>query len=162
MSKSVICVDVEGKTYEIPISDLQWRPSTYGIVIKDDRILLSRQFGDKFDLPGGGLGLGETPEAGVIREVQEETGIKIRNPKLVGLESSFFQSAHAENESYHSLLLYYSCEFAGGYLSTDGFDEYEKKYVGLAEWIPLDKLGQIKIASTVDYRPFVKKALKAN
>jgi 8-oxo-dGTP diphosphatase len=159
MSKTVTSIDIEGKTYEVPVSELQWRPSAYGIVIKDDKILLSKQFGDKYDLPGGGLDLGEVPEEGVIREVKEETGIDVKNPKLLGLKNSFFQGSHSDNKSYHSLMLYYSCECVGGELSTEGFDEWEKQYAELAEWIPLGELDKLQLASTVDYRPFIIKAL---
>jgi 8-oxo-dGTP diphosphatase len=156
--KTVVCVDINGKNYEVPASRLEWRPSVYGIVIKDNKVLLSKQFGNKYDLPGGGLDLGEKPDDGVIREIKEETGIDAKNPKLVGIENSFFQSSHAENKSYQSLLMYYFCEYVGGTLSTDGFDEYEKKYAEIAEWIPLDRLNLIELASTVDYRPYIRKA----
>jgi 8-oxo-dGTP diphosphatase len=159
MSKTVICVDVFGKTYNVAVDKLSWRPSTYGIVIKNDKVLLSRQFGDKFDLPGGGLDLGELPEEGVVREVAEETGIKVKNPKLLGVENSFFQSSHAKDESYHSLLFYFVCEHAGGELSTEGFDDYEKEYAQMAEWVPLSNLDKLDMASTVNYKPYVKKAL---
>lgn len=159
MTKVVTCVDAEGKTYEIPISMLRWRPSVYGIVIKNNKVLLSKQFGNKYDLPGGGLDLGEKPENGVVREVKEETGIDTKNPKLVGIENSFFQSSHAENKSYHSLLIYFSCQYVGGELSIDGFDEYEKEYAEIAEWVSLDKLNEIELASTVDYRPHIRKLI---
>jgi 8-oxo-dGTP diphosphatase len=159
MSKTVTCTDLKGKTYEVPVNQLQWRPSVYGIVIKDNKILLSKQFG-KYDLPGGGLDLGEELEKGVIREVKEETGIDVKSPKLMGVENSFFQSSHAKNESYQSLLFYYLCDYVGGNLSTDGFDEYEKGYAELAEWIPISELDHLEINSTVDYRPFIKLALK--
>lgn len=157
-SKTVICVDVKGKKYEVPVSNLVWRPSVYGIVIKDNNILLSKQFGDKYDLPGGGLDLDETPEDGVIREVREETGLDVKKPKLIGFKDSFFQDSHALNKAYHSLLFYFLCEFIGGELSTEGFDKWEKQYAEMAEWIPLDKLDNIELASTVDYRPYVSKA----
>lgn len=159
MSKTVTCVDIEGKEYKVPAERLEWRPSVYGIVIKDDQILLSKQFGDRYDLPGGGLDLGEKPEDGVIREIKEETGIIVKNPRLLGLENSFFQGSHADNKSYHSLMLYYSCEYVGGELSTDGFDEWEQQYAEMAEWISISELDNLRVASTVDYRPHVKKAL---
>ena len=160
MSKTVICKDVDGKEYEVLVEQLQWRPTAYGIVVKDGKILLSKQFGERFDLPGGGLDLGELPEEGVIREIKEETGIDTKNPKLISFINSFFYSDHAEKESYQCLIFYYSCEFVGGELSTDGFDEWEKQYAQMAEWIPLERLDELGIASSVDYRPFVKKALK--
>jgi 8-oxo-dGTP diphosphatase len=158
MSRKVICLDVEGKKYEIPVEQLQWRPTAYGIVVKDGKILLSKQFGDKYDLPGGGLDIGETPEIGVIREIKEETGIDAKNPRLIELVNSYFYSSHAKKESYQCLIMYYACEYVGGELSTSGFDEYEKQYAEMAEWLPLDQLDELGIASSVDYRPFVRKA----
>lgn len=159
MSKTVICKSVDGKEYKIPVDQLKWRPAAYGVVIKDGKILLSKQFGDKYDLPGGGIDLGEKLEDGVIREIKEETGIDVANPKLLGFVESFFTDTHALNEAYHCYLFYYACEYVGGELSTDGFDEWEKQYAEMAEWIEVDKIDSLKIASTVEYRPFVKKAM---
>lgn len=160
MTEIVICKDINGKEYEIPADRLKWRPAAYGIVIKDGKILLSKQFGDKYDLPGGGIDLGEKLEDGVVREVKEETGIDVKNPKLLGMKESYFMDSHALNEAYHCYLFYYLCEYVGGELSTDGFDEWEKQYAEMAEWIDIDRIDSLKIASTVEYRPFVKKALQ--
>jgi 8-oxo-dGTP diphosphatase len=163
MSKKITCVDIYGKTYEIAIDELQWRPCVYGIVINDSKILLSKQFGDKYDLPGGGLDLGEEPGAGVLREIKEETGLDAKNPRLVDITNSFFVTAHAENKPYHSLMIYFVCDLVGGEISTEGFDEWEKQYAEPAEWLDLNKLYELdrdSIASSVDYRLIVKKALE--
>jgi len=74
--KTVTCIDTARNTYEVPISDLIWRPAAYGIIIQDKHILLSPQH-DGYDLPGGGVDLGETMEEGCIREVKEETGMDV-------------------------------------------------------------------------------------
>lgn len=158
MTNIATCLDVEGNKYEIPVDDLQWRPSAYGIVIKDNKVLMSKQFGHMYDLPGGGVDLGEDLNAAVIREVKEETGIDVSDPKNVGVENSFFHSAHGNKKSYHSILLYYACRLQGGTLSTDGFDEYEQEYAEMAEWVPLSSIDNIKIASTVDFRPYIRLA----
>jgi len=160
MTKTTTCIDIYGKEFQVPAENLAWRPSVYGIVIKDGNILLSKQFGDRYDLPGGGLDLGETPEEGVIREVKEETGIDVKNPRLVGFENSYFQSSHSkENKSYHCIMLYFMCEYSGGELSTDGFDEDELAYAELAEWTPVEQLDTLELASTVDYRSHIRKAI---
>lgn len=160
MTNIVTCLDVQGNKYEIPVNELQWRPSVYGIIIKDNQVLMSKQFGDMYNLPGGGVDLGEKIEAAVLREVKEETGIDATNPKSLGVENSFFHSAHGNKNSYHSILIYYVCEFAGGELSTGGFDDYEKQYAEMAEWIPIDSIDTVKIASTVDFRPYIKQAAR--
>jgi 8-oxo-dGTP diphosphatase len=158
MSK-ITCVDVHGATREFESSELKWRPSAYGIVIKDKNVLLSKQFGDKYDLPGGGVDIEESLEDAVIREVKEETGLNVKHPKFAGFKESFFWDSHFSQNAYHSLVFYFECEFVGGELSTVGFDEAEKQYAEIAEWIPIDKLDDLGIASSIDYRPFVKQAL---
>ncbi len=156
MTRTVTCVDINGDTFEVPTTELNWRPSAYGIVIKDKKILLSKQF-DGYDLPGGGLDFGETPEHAVVREVKEETGINTKEPKLLSVETSFFKMTHYDTACYQSILMYYSCEFVGGELSIEGFDEEEKKYADMPEWISLEKLKDIKVASSFDWRVVVKK-----
>lgn len=153
--ETVTCHDVEGNAFVVPTTEPTWRPSVYAIVVKAGKILLSKQFGDRYDLPGGGVDLGEPLEAAVVRETKEETGIDVSSPQLVGIETSFFKSCHGDNNAYHSILLYYKCEFVGGELSTEGFDEFEQQYAELAEWIPLEQLASLDIASTVDYRKFI-------
>lgn len=160
MVSLVKCIDLYGNEHEVPVSELQWRPAAYGIVIKDNNVLLSKQFG-KYDLPGGGVELSEKLEEGVVREVKEETGLNVKNPIAIGIENNFFQSTHSsENKSYHSLSIYYVCEYVGGELSVDGFDEDEKGYAEIAEWIPLEKLDEVEVINTIDFRPYIKQAAR--
>ena len=50
------------------------------------RILLNhRRDYDIWDLPGGGIEPGESPWDGVVREVKEETGLKVKVEKLIGV-----------------------------------------------------------------------------
>ena len=156
MINKTVCIDLFGKEFTVATESLLWRPAVYGIVIKNNSVLLSKQYGDRYGLPGGGLNLGEDPKDGVVREVKEETGINVGNPKLIGLENSYFKTTHAStNKAYHSLLLYFACSYIGGKLSTDGFDKDERINSDLAEWIPLKNILDLKLASTVDYRPYI-------
>lgn len=160
MPKTVTAMDVYGDAHQVEASNLKWRPSVYGIVIKDGNILLSPQHGGgRFDLPGGGVDLGEDFEAAVIREVKEETGIDVVVDRLAGMRTSFFADTHGQGEAYHSILVYYVCRAVGGEISTDGFDEWEKQYAEAAEWLPLEKLTNIGVASTVDWRAVVEEAV---
>lgn len=162
--KTVTCVDVHGRRYEIAVSSLTWRPSAYAIVIKDGKLLVSPQF-DGYDLPGGGIDLGETPEEATIRETKEETGIDVDNPKIVSATSSFFvpfKPEPTDPRAIQSIMLYYACTFKGGELSVDGFDTYEKEYARMPEWLPLEKLSEIKIASSIDWRSYVQKVIDEN
>ncbi|KXT15634.1 hypothetical protein AC579_5851 [Pseudocercospora musae] len=85
MAEIVQCVDVFGKLHRTPTAELQWRPVAYGIVVKDKQVLLVRQFGGEYDLPGGGVNIGEDPRTAAIREVNEESGIEAGNLVLLGV-----------------------------------------------------------------------------
>ncbi|MGH7157986.1 MAG: NUDIX domain-containing protein [Candidatus Saccharimonadales bacterium] len=159
-SKIVTCVDVHGGKHDVPVSSLTWRPSAYAIVIKDGALLVSPQF-DGYDLPGGGIDLGETPEEAAVRETKEETGIDVENPMLVAATSSFFRML-IRDRSVQSIMMYYSCTFKGGQLSVDGFDEFEKEYARMPEWLPLEKLNEITVASSIDWRTYVRKVADEN
>lgn len=51
--------------------------SVKGVVICDDRVLLLANERDEWELPGGKLELDETPQACVVRELAEETGLAV-------------------------------------------------------------------------------------
>jgi ADP-ribose pyrophosphatase YjhB (NUDIX family) len=162
MTKIVVSSDIHGKEYDVPVDQLVWRPAAYAIVIHDGKILLTKQH-KAFHLPGGGINLGEMPEAGVIREVHEETGLEVNNPRLVGSISGFFTQTSkltTDIKHVHSILLYYRCDLVGGELSIDGFEDDEKVIGDLPEWIPIDQLDDIVAGSTIDWRGVVKQALK--
>lgn len=73
------------------------RVAAYAVVLRDDKILLSRLSDTlvqdpTWTLPGGGLDHGEDPRAAVVREVHEETGL----PVEIG-ETAWVLSAHRAN-----------------------------------------------------------------
>ena len=159
MTKKVTATDFEGNPIEVEVSKLTWRPSAYGIVIKDNKILLLKQT-NGYDLPGGGLDLDETPEEAVIREIKEETGIDATSPHLLDVVSSFYLVINSKDNFRHSLMIYYACEHAGGELSKAGFDESEQNYAIGPEWVSIEKLDNIQVGSSNDFRPYVKRLLK--
>jgi 8-oxo-dGTP diphosphatase len=161
MQKTITSLDIHGAKYEVPVEQLIWRPAAYAIVINDGKILLTRQH-DALHLPGGGVDLGEMPDAATIRETQEETGIIVANPRLVDVISGFFtlvQPSDHTTTHVQSILMYYQCDLVGGELSIDGF-EYEEKLVGeMPEWVPLEQLDHITAGSTIDWRSVVKQVI---
>ncbi len=155
---TVTCIDLQKNTYEVPIEKLRWRPSVYGIIIQEERILLSQQW-DGYDLPGGGINLGEGIEVALVREVREETGIQVELHDLVHVDSNFFVHPSHPDDYVQSILIYYTAKVVWWELSTLWFDRDEQKYARLAEWIPLSEIDIIKWASSLDITPIIQKAL---
>ena len=147
-NKKVICSDIEGKHHEVLVSELTFRPSVYGVIINEGKILLSRQW-DGYDLPGGAIELGETIEKALIREVKEETGVDVRLGKIISCEDSFFKLPK-DKKPVQSILIYYQCDLIGGEISTDYLSEDEKTYASKAEWVELSKIGKIKFYNSIN------------
>jgi len=51
-------------------------------------LLMQRADNQKWAMPGGALEVGETPAAGVVREVLEETGVRCKATALIGVFDS--------------------------------------------------------------------------
>ncbi|PLW92816.1 MAG: NUDIX hydrolase [Marinilabiliales bacterium] len=72
----------------------------YGLLIHEEKLLIAEE--KWFDtymlkLPGGGLEYGESPEECLIREFQEECGIKIKKPELLYIPEKFIPARFFDN-----------------------------------------------------------------
>ena len=69
----------------------QQRPGVYAILPRGESLLLTHQGAphDEIQLPGGGIDHGENPIAALHREVYEETGWTISNPRKIGAYRRF-------------------------------------------------------------------------
>lgn len=157
---SVICFDQKGKKHQVSISKLSFRPSVYGVVIQDDKILFSRQW-DGYDFPGGGVEIEETIESALKREVKEETGLNIQIVKLLACEDSFFKLP-VSNKFVHSILIYYLCQSTGGRLSIRHTTDEEKIYLGQPEWINIEDIFKIKFYNSIDSIKLINEAKMFN
>ena len=91
MDEHLVCKSPDGKTREVLRSRLIFRPSVYGIIVSNGKLLvtLSRTTG-KWKLPGGGISLGEPMKATLHRELFEECGIKIQIEKQAFFKEDLF------------------------------------------------------------------------
>jgi len=79
-----------GNTPE-PGRSYQLRAGAYAILPLGDKVLLTRQSGsdEPLQLPGGGIDPGESPLQALHREVFEETGWRIADPRRIGAARRF-------------------------------------------------------------------------
>jgi 8-oxo-dGTP diphosphatase len=78
-------------------------------IIKNGRILLQKKAEGKFGAgkwngAGGKINPNETPDECVVREVFEETGLKISNPMEIGLMSFYFGDRYQVDIVVHVFL----------------------------------------------------------
>lgn len=66
----------DNDAYRFPVS-------VKGIVVRDDAVVLLRNRRNEWELPGGKLELGESPELCVAREIDEELGLDVVPTSLV-------------------------------------------------------------------------------
>ena len=107
--------------------------ATLCYVQKDDKTLMLLRNKKENDIHEGkwnGLGgkfeEGETPEECVIREVKEESGLTIKNPKLKG-----FITFHGFNKETWRVFVFLANEFEGELIESDEGD---------LKWIPTNDL----------------------
>ena len=99
---------------------------------KDNKVLMlkfTKKCGQVYAPPGGKFEKGETPLDCILRELREETGLTLINPRLQGI--SYWQ------DSYEGIIfIYTACDYEGN-ICLDSLE-------GKLEWIDLDKLLSIK------------------
>ena len=111
-------------------SPRQFRIAVYALIFREREILLAlRRDTDWWNLPGGGLELGETVEEGVCREVREETGLEVEVDHLVGVYSK---------PQKQEIVLTFLCRTLGGILTAT--DESRECRYFLPEAMPINTL----------------------
>lgn len=138
--------------------DLAWRPSVYGVAIRDDKVLLVPQW-DGYDFPGGGVNLGETIDEAFRREIWEETGLDAQRGEVLLCESDFFIHP-ATKKPYHTMLAYYLCKSVSGEITDANFEGLERQYAKKAEWVERSRIKNLKFYNPIDSVALIEKALK--
>ena len=127
------------------------RLAAYGVILRDGGILLCRvgpgNLGEGlWTLPGGGLDFGEPPEAGAIREVEEETGLvaEITGPPAIHSDNGRWERPSGAVD-YHHVRFVFPMRVVGGEerLEVDGSTD-------AFAWVPLDEVPDRPLGDLVE------------
>jgi uncharacterized protein len=111
-------------------------------VVRDSgkRILVMKRREPKiWEFPGGGVEWGESPEKAVRREVLEETGLKIKNLKLLCTSSKVYKKGKVTKHSVYIV-------FEG---RADGKVKYGEEH-SIAMWADLKKIRRLELGLNVE------------
>lgn len=107
-------------------------PTASVLILRKDKVLLAKRsidpFKGKYDVIGGFLKYGEDPLTGVVREAKEETGLKVKVTRMLGM----YMDIYGKGGKY-TLNIYYIGEIISGKMKA-GDD------AGSLKWFPIANL----------------------
>jgi ADP-ribose pyrophosphatase YjhB (NUDIX family) len=127
------------------------RLAAYGVIERDGAILLCHVSPNNlgaglWTLPGGGLDFGESPEAGAVREVEEETGLvaRIDGPPVIHSDTGVWER-RSGSVRFHHIRFVYPMTVIGGEerLEVDGSTD-------AFEWVPLSDVRKRGLGDLVE------------
>ena len=115
-------------------------PAVGAIVFRDGAVLLVKRGAEpnrgRWSLPGGCLEIGETVEAGAVRETREETGVDVQPLRVLDVRN-FIERKDGEVR-WHYVLIDVLCEYVRG-------DPFPATDAENARLIPLRELGEYDV-----------------
>ncbi|MBA2174874.1 NUDIX hydrolase [Halobacillus locisalis] len=86
-----------------------------------EKVLMVKNKGSGWSLPGGAVEKGETFEQAAIRESKEETNLTIETENIVAVNEAFF-----ENKGHHALFITYKVKIVEGTIQILHKDEIDE------------------------------------
>jgi 8-oxo-dGTP diphosphatase len=114
----------------------KFRVSIYGILCERGRVLVTETRGKNgtfLNFPGGAIKLGEAPLKALARELDEETGLKVRAVRLLHASTQFHRGVI--KPKYQLIGIYWLVERGGGRLKRGNGDD-----VVAVHWLPIAEL----------------------
>ncbi len=98
--------------------------------------------GNKWQFPEGGLHFKETPEQALKRELKEETALKLKKARLVGVHTS--EMSQFGKKLYHVIRLFYSVSATGKIKLSNDHSEFL--------WVQKESIKKLKLFEGLKWR----------
>ena len=123
-----------------------------GAVVRDEQgriLLLRRSDNGQWSLPAGMIEPGEQPADAVVREVFEETGVRVEIERLAGVGSH--DSVYPNGDHCQYLVAWFRCRPVGGEARPDGEESLDVGWFA-PDALPdsLGALSRLRITTTRD------------
>lgn len=108
----------------VHFTEYDTRLAAYAVITNADRILLTWFNGDQgrarpcWTLPGGGVDYHESVEEGLVREVLEETGLRVTLGRVLAVDTTTWPSSVARQRPFKAVRILYEADVIGGSLGT--------------------------------------------
>jgi len=111
---------------------------TAGVLIRGSKILMQKH-GDEYAVPGGHVSFGETSEAALVREFEEELGANVSCERLLWVEENFWNWG---SKKAHNISFYHLVSLADGVNMAEV--SQDNKNVSF-HWVAFDELKQLTV-----------------
>jgi len=123
------------------------------VIVCNSKILLEKRKSEpgrgKWTIPGGLVELGESAEQTVIREVKEETNLRVEQPELVDVVNNITLDKN-NRIKYHFVIILFSTVLSDNPQKARASDDAEE-----LRWLPLDEVENYDL--TKSFREFFQR-----
>lgn len=115
-----------------------------GICIKDNKIFLSKLKNDKYwTFVGGKVEFGESTDSAILREYEEEVGVRLQIDRMIALIENFFD---LQDCSWHQYIFFYQLRDDNNALEFfEGEREIKDNKDGIYRWFDLAEIHNVPI-----------------
>ncbi len=121
------------------------RIAACALCLEDGRLLLARVSpgyaeAGAWTLPGGGLEFGEPPETGVLRELEEETGLRGETVALLAVDTQVYGPRAGRDGYLLAVRIIYRVRVVGGDLRNERDGSTDE-----SSWVPLADVASLQL-----------------
>jgi 8-oxo-dGTP pyrophosphatase MutT (NUDIX family) len=124
---------------EITGYTINQRIAVRGILFHEEKILTVKSNKGDYKFPGGGVDVGESETAALIREISEETGyLNCHVKKYIGKVIESHVDIYDSEAVFEMISHYYTCEWSGE-KGEQQLDPYEEAQAFTPVWVTLEE-----------------------